>query len=415
MEKQSGAASRGASQSSLSPPTQPPRSSVEDSVSYILHHLNEDDNPFGAVSPPLYQTSIFSFKSFADFREALANEVDYSVYTRGNNPTVMLAEQKLAALEGAGRAKLVSSGVAAISHAIMAFTGSGDHVVCVRDCYDWTAALLARYLPRFGVKHTFVDGVDTAEVIEAMRPETKIVYLESPTTLTFKIQDIQAIAGEAKKRGIKTVIDNTWATPIFFNPLKLGVDIAVYSGSKYFGGSSDIVAGVITGSTEDINLIQKQEFLQLGTVPDPFMAWLMLRGLRTLHIRMKAHYENALTVARYLENHPRIESVAYPMLPSHPQYERARKLFRGGSGLFSFRLATRQFADVIRFTDALRLFKRAVSWGGYESLVLPNAIKYYEGDAIPPERLPLVRVHIGLEQSEDLIADLDNALQEVKG
>jgi cystathionine beta-lyase/cystathionine gamma-synthase len=172
---------------------------------------------------------------------------------------------------------------------------------------------------------------------------------------------------------------------------------------------------VISGSVEDINLIQKQEFLQLGTVPDPFMAWLMLRGLRTLPIRMKAHYENALAVARYLETHPRVESVAYPMLPSHPQYERARKLFRGGGGLFSFRLATKRFADVIRFTDALTLFKRAVSWGGYESLVLPNAIKYYEGDDIPPERLPLVRIYVGLEESADLIADLDNALQEVTG
>ncbi|MDR1469531.1 MAG: aminotransferase class I/II-fold pyridoxal phosphate-dependent enzyme [Spirochaetaceae bacterium] len=390
-------------------------SSEENSVSYILHHLNEDDNPFGAVSPPLYQTSIFSFKSFAEFRDALTDEVNHSVYTRGNNPTVMLTEQKLAAFDGAGRAKLVSSGVAAISHAVMAFVKSGDHVVCVRDCYDWGAVLLAKYLPRFGVKHTFVDGVDTAEVIDAIRPETKVIYLESPTTLTFKIQDVEAIAGEAKKRGIKTVIDNTWATPIFFNPLKLGVDIAVYSGSKYFGGASDIVAGVIAGSVEDINLIQKQEFLQLGTVPDPFMAWLMLRGLRTLPIRMKAHYENALAVARYLENHPRIESVAYPLLPSHPQYERARSLFRGGSGLFSFRLATKRFADVIRFTDALKLFKRAVSWGGYESLVLPNAIKYYEGDDIPPERLPLVRVHIGLEESADLIADLESALREVTG
>jgi cystathionine beta-lyase len=394
---------------------QPSQAPAKNSVSYILHHLNEDDNPFGAVSPPLYQTSIFSFKSFAEFRDALNNEIDHSLYTRGNNPTVMLAEQKLAALDGAGRSKLVSSGVAAISHAVMAFVESGSHVVCVRDCYDWTAVLLAKYLSRFGVRHTFVDGIDTGEVIEAMRPETKAVFLESPTTLTFKIQDVEAIAGEAKRRGIKTIIDNTWATPLFCNPLKLGVDLAVYSGSKYFGGASDIVAGVITGSVEDINRIQKQEFLQLGTVPDPFMAWLMLRGLRTLSVRMKAHYENALAVARYLESHPRIESVAYPMLPSHPQYERARKLFRGGSGLFSFRLATKHFADVIRFTDALTLFKRAVSWGGYESLVLPNAIKYYEGDTIPPERLPLVRIHVGLEQSEDLIADLETALQAVKG
>jgi cystathionine beta-lyase len=384
-------------------------------LSYILHHMNEADNPFGAVSPPIYQSSIFCFKSFAEFRDAMSDELNHSLYTRGNNPTVTLAEQKLAALEGAGRAKLVSAGVAAISHAIMAFVKSGDHIVCVRDCYDWTAALISNYLPRFGIKHTFVDGTDTEEVIAAIVPETKVIYLESPTTLTFKIQDIKTIAAEANKRSIKTIMDNTWATPVFCNPLNLGISIVVHSGSKYFGGASDIVAGVIAGSKEDIDLIQGQEFLQLGTVPDPFMAWLLLRGLRTLHIRMKTHYENALAVAQYLEKHPRIEKVLYPMLPSHPQYERAKKLFRGGSGLFSFHLATNQLSDVIRFTDALMLFKRAVSWGGYESLILPNAIKYYEGDNIPAERLPLVRVHIGLEQREDLIEDLENALNEVKG
>ena len=377
--------------------------------------MNEDDNPFGAVSPPIYQTSIFSFKSFADFREALNNEVNYSVYTRGNNPTVMLAEQKLAALEGAERAKLLSSGSSAISHSIMAFVKSGDHVVCVRDCYGWCATLLEKYLSRFGVTYTYVDGENTEEVIAAIRPETRVIYLESPTSLTFKLQDYAAIAAEARKRGIKTITDNTWATPIFCNPMEFGIDLVVHSGSKYFGGSSDIIAGVIAGSKEDIDLIQKQEFLQLGTAPDPFMAWLMLRGLRTLHIRLKTHYENALSVTSFLEKHPRVESVIYPMLPSHPQYALAKKLFRGGSGLFSLRLKTKHFSDVIRFTDSLKLFKRAVSWGGYESLVFPNAVKYYEGDDIPPERLSLVRLHTGLENSEELIEDLDKALREVKG
>jgi cystathionine beta-lyase/cystathionine gamma-synthase len=171
----------------------------------------------------------------------------------------------------------------------------------------------------------------------------------------------------------------------------------------------------VAGRKADIDLIQKQEFLQLGTVPDPFMAWLMLRGLRTLHIRMKTHYENALSVASYLEKHPRVESVLYPMLPSYSQYEQAKKLFRGGSGLFSFRLKTKRFSDIVCFTNALKLFKRAISWGGYESLVFPNAIKYHEGDDIPPERLNLIRLHTGLEQSGDLIEDLENALREVKG
>ena len=382
----------------------------ENSLSYILHHMGEDDNPFGAVSPPIYQTSNFSFKSFADFREALRDEVNQSLYTRGNNPTVMLAEQKLAAMEGAERAKLLSSGSSAISHAIMAFVKAGDHVVCVRDCYTWCRKLLEIYLPRFGVTHTFVDGSDTDEIIGAIKSETKVIYLESPTSLTFKLQNLPEIAIEAKKRGIKTIADNTWATPLFCNPIKLGVDLVVHSGSKYMGGSSDIIAGVVAGKKEDIDLIQEQEFLQLGTAPDPFMAWVLLRGLRTLQVRLDRHFETALLVAAHLEKHPGVESVIYPILPSHPQYKLGQELFRGGSGLFSFRLKTRQFSDVVRFVDSLKLFKRAVSWGGYESLVFANAVRFFEEENVSHEELSLVRLHIGLEESRDLIDDLDRAL-----
>ena len=385
----------------------------KDNLSYIIHHMNEDDNPYGAVSPPIYQSSIFSFKSFSEFKETLTDQTEKTLYTRGNNPTVVLAEQKLAALEGAEKAKLLSSGTSAITHAIMAFLKSGDHVVCVRDCYDWCSTLLEKYLARFGVTHSYADGTDINDVIGAIRNETKVIYLESPTSFTFKLQDLPAIAAEAKKRGIKTVADNTWATPVYCNPHKLGIDIVVHSGSKYFGGSSDILSGLVAGTKEDINLIKKQEFMQFGTVPDPFMAWLLLRGLRTLHIRLKTHYENAMTVASFLEKHPRIERVIYPMLPSHPQHDLAKKIFRGGSGLLGFNLKTGKYSSVVNFVNALKLFKRAISWGGYESLVYPLALKYNESDDVPREKLSLVRIHVGLEQSEDLIEDLDNALREV--
>jgi cystathionine beta-lyase/cystathionine gamma-synthase len=206
------------------------------------------------------------------------------------------------------------------------------------------------------------------------------------------------------------VIDNTWATPIFCNPIAHGIDLVVHSGSKYLGGASDIIAGAIIGSKADIDLIQKQEFLQLGTVPDPFMAWLMLRGMRTLHIRMKAHYEGAMAVAGYLEGHPAVESALYPMLDSYAQKALARSLFSGGSGLFSFKLRTKKAEDVRRFTDSLRMFKRAVSWGGYESLVFPDAVRYPDETLVPPERAGLVRLHIGLEEPQDLIEDLERAL-----
>jgi cystathionine beta-lyase len=380
-------------------------------LSYILHHMNEDSLPENAVSPPIFQTSIFCFPSFAAFQEAITDEVNHFLYTRGNNPTVTLAEQKIAALEGSERAKLVSSGVSAIVHSIMAFVRSGDHVVCVEDCYSWTRVLLKDYLARFKVSVTFVEGTDPDKVIAAFRKETVVLYLESPTTLTFKLQDIPVLAAAARQRNIKSIIDNTWATPIFCNPISLGVDLVVHSCSKYLGGASDIIAGVIAGSKDDIDLIQKQEFLQIGTVPDPFMAWLMLRGLRTLHIRMKAHYEGAMAVASYLEKHPKVQSILYPMLDSYNQKDLARRLYRGGSGLFSFNLKTRKLEDVIHFVDALKLFKRAVSWGGYESLIFPSAVKGGSSGNASFDAVGLIRLHVGLEAPEELIADLDNALR----
>lgn len=379
--------------------------------SYILHHLGEDGLPLNAVSPPIFQTSIFCFESFDAFRDALSSEEDHYLYTRGNNPTVNLAEQKLAALEKAEKAKLVSAGVSAISAAIMGFVRSGDHVVCIKDCYSWTKSLLDSYLARFGVEHTFVDGVTAADFEAAIRPNTKIIYLESPTTLTFKLQDIEAIALMAHSRGIKVAIDSTWATPIFMNPIELGVDLVVHSASKYIGGHSDLVAGVIAGSAADVDHIFSTEFQQLGTVPDPMMAWLVLRGLRTLAVRMPVHFANALHIAQLLEGHPAVESVLYPFLPSHPQYALARQQMRGGSGLFSFRLKTRDIASVRTFVDSLKMFKRAVSWGGYESLVYPDAA-HYPGDP-PEDRVSLIRFHIGLEDREALAVDVQRALSTI--
>ncbi len=377
----------------------------------ILHHLGEEGLPFHAVSPPIFQTSNFCFDSFESFQDALAATERYFVYSRGNNPTVRLVEQKIAALENAERAKLVSAGVAAIAASVMAFVKAGDHVICVRDCYSWTRRLLESYLSRFGVVHTFIEGTEVAEFEAAIRPNTRVIFLESPTTFTFKLQNLAEVATLAKPRGIKTVIDSTWASPIFLNPIDHGIDLVVHSVSKYMGGHSDVVAGAIAGTSSDMDRIFKTEFQQLGTVPDPLMAWLVLRGLRTLHLRMPAVFASALRVARFLEAHPAVESVLYPFLESHPQHALARAQMRGGGGLFSFRLKTRDVAAVKRFTNALQLFKRAVSWGGYESLVYPDAVRYA---ADPPEdRVSLIRVYVGLEDEQALVADLERALSRV--
>ena len=375
-------------------------------ISEILYNLGEEHLPFNAVSPPIFQTSNFSFESYEAYQKALADQTNNFLYSRGNNPTVNLVEQKIAALEHGEQAKLMSSGVAAISAAVMAFVKSGDHIISVDDCYSWTKTLFTDYLERFDIEHDFVDGSDPRDFENAIKPNTKIIYLESPTTLTFKIQDIAKIAKIAKNRGIKTIIDNTWATPLYQNPLDLGIDLVVHSVSKYLGGHSDLVAGIIIGNKIDMKRIYEQEFLNIGHVPDPFMAWLILRGMRTLPVRMKQHNESAGKVARFLEQHPKVENVCYPFLESFPQKELARSQMSGGAGLFSFRVKTKDVEKIKLFINSIRIFKRAVSWGGYESLIYANAISFISD--IPEDRVSLIRIHVGLEEPEILI----NALQE---
>lgn len=380
----------------------------------ILHHMGERRLPDNAVAPPIFQTSIFCFDSFKEFQQALTNSAEHYIYTRGNNPTVNLCEDKIAALEHAEKAKLVSSGVAAISSAIMAFVDQGDHVVCVRNSYDWTSYLLSTLLKRYGVEVSYVEGNTIEEFEQAIRSNTKLIYLESPATFTFTLQPLKQVAELAKAHGIKTVIDNTWATPIFQNPIDFGIDIVVHSASKYFGGNSDVVAGVICGSEEDITRIFNTQFQALGPVPDPFMAWLIMRNLRTLHIRMPAHYQNALGLAEYLETRDDVESVIYPMLPSFPQYELAKEQLRGGSGLFSFRLKTRDREKIKKITNEVKCFKRAVSWGGYESLFFPKLAAFRDDQPVPDELVSLIRVHAGLENLELLKQDLAQALDSVR-
>lgn len=380
----------------------------------ILHHMGEHNLPDNAVAPPIFQSSIFCFDSFESFREALRNESEHYIYSRGNNPTVNLCEEKIAALEHAERAKLVSSGVAAISSAILAYMKQGDHAVCINSAYDWTRYIFNTYLKRFGVDVTFVDGSSIEDFENAIRPNTKVIYLESPATFTFTLQPLKQVAELAKKHGIKTIIDNTWATPIYQNPLDMGIDLVVHSASKYLGGNSDVVAGVICGSNEDITHIFNTEFMPMGPVPDPFMAWLILRNLRTLHIRMPVHYRNALGLAEYLESRDDVECVNYPLLKSFPQYELAKEQLRGGSGLFSFRLKTRDREKIKTLTNNVKFFKRAVSWGGYESLFDPAMVKAADDEPVPDDRISLIRVHAGIEDFDLLKNDLEQALDSIR-
>ncbi len=386
----------------------------EHEITDILHHMGEHELPMHAVAPPIFQTSIFCFETFEEFQEALENESEHYIYSRGNNPTVNLCEDKIAALEHAESAKLVSSGVAAISSAILAFMKTGDHAVCVDCSYGWARYMFTTYLERFGVEVTFVQGNTLEEFEQAIRPNTKVIYLESPGTFTFTLQPLREIAALAKEKGIKTIIDNTWSTPIFQNPLDYGIDLTVHSCSKYLGGNSDVVAGVICGSREDITHIFNTQFLSLGPVPDPFAAWLILRNLRTLHLRMPVHYKNALALCEMLEQRDDVEAVNYPLLPSFPQYEMAKDMLKGGSGLFSFRLKTRDKEKIKKIANSLKYFKLAVSWGGYESLFEPSLVTYKKDAEVPEDRISLIRVHAGLEDIDMLKADLTQALDAVK-
>lgn len=382
-------------------------------LSEILTHLGETrEQYFQAVAPPVIQTSNFVFPTLQAFREAFTDELSHHVYTRGNNPTVAMLRAKLAALEGAEDCLVFGSGVAAVAASVIANVNQGDHVVCVQAPYSWTKILLTTFLPRFGVSHTFVDGRDMAEIERAIQPNTKVLYLESPNSLTFDIQDLDACARLARSRNITTIIDNSYASPLFQQPIRHGIDLVVHSGTKYLNGHSDVVVGVVCGSKAMIKRIFDLEYMCLGGILSPHDAALVIRGLRTLELRMLRSNDSAMQIATYLEQHPKVERVLHPLLPSFPQYELAKKQMTGAGGLFSVYLKAGNIERVEAFIGRLRRFLMAVSWGGHESLALPMA-GFYNIPGRPDSSQPwnLVRFYIGLEDPQWLIEDLEQALE----
>lgn len=368
----------------------------------ICTHFGEDlERYMGSVVPPIFQNSLFTAPSV----EARSRRGERYNYTRESNPTIDVLNAKVAAMEGADEARCFASGMAAISAALMSQLRSGDHVVCVKNVYYPVRALLQDYLCRFGVEVSFVYGTSVEEFELALRPNTRVFYLESPTSINLWLQPLEEVCALARSHNIITIIDNTWATPIFQRPLQMGVDIVVHSASKYLGGHSDVIAGVVCASRQHIEAIHR-EMVIIGGILDPFAGWLILRGLRTLPIRLHQHQANALRVAQWLAKHPAVHHVLYPGLSSHPQHDLARRQMNGFSGLFSFTLKSNSREAAAGVADALRMFHLGVSWGGYESLVLPMLIEDYDG-----EQRGGLRVHIGLEDPDSLIADLDQALR----
>jgi len=380
-------------------------------LSYILNHLGEDrEAGFNAVVPPIAQSGNFTYPTVDALRNAMRNEFEVPLYTRGVNPTVAMVRKKLAALEHAEDALLFSSGSAAIAAGVMSFVKGGDHIVCVLKPYSWTTKLLSELLVRFNVSTTYVDGTDAENFRKAITPETRLFILESPNSITFELQDLSAVAAIAKEHGILTLCDNSYNSPLFQNPIDLGIDLVAHSGTKYLNGHSDVVCGVLAGSKEHIRQVMAKEFMTLGAAPSPHDAWLLMRGLRTLELRVHRSADSAESVANFLDAHPKISQVNWPFLKSFPQEPLARKQMKRCAGLMSIRVKAADMAGVERFCNGLQRFLMAVSWGGYESLQFPTAATIVPG--APQGELPwdLVRIYVGLEDPEALIADLEQAL-----
>jgi len=383
-----------------------------------LAHEGEDRLAHqGAVVPPLYQNSLFVFRDWDDIDDAFADRTSRPIYTRLTNPTTVLAEQKVAALAGEGyEARLTASGMGAVSAAVMNSVSAGDHIVAVKNIYGPANNLINRYLAeKMGISVTFVPGDDPAQFEEAVTERTRLIMLESPSSAVFGLQDIEAVASLARSKGIRTMIDNTWATPLWQKALDMGVDIEVHSVSKYLGGHSDIVAGAIIARPDIIHDIIVNESELLGATIAPNTSWLLLRSLRTLPMRLEAHAARADVVARFLEGHPAVQAVHWPGLESHPQHALACKQLTGFTGLMAFTLATDDLARIKAFVNALEIFQIGVSWGGHESLVYAPAISYLR--ELPPERFAAlgisagdIRISVGLEHADDLVADLEQAL-----
>lgn len=381
-------------------------------LSEILMHLGEDrENYYNAVSPPIIQSSNFAFPTLDSFRKAVSNESQEHIYTRGNNPTVAILRKKIAALEKAEDALILGSGAAAVAAAVIANVKAGDHIVCVDNPYSWTKALLNNFLSRFGVTHTYVDGTSMAAIEAAIQPNTALLYLESPNSLLFDLQDLKACADLAKKHSIITCIDNSYASPIYQNPINLGIDIVIHSGTKYLNGHSDVVCGTICSSKAMIEKIFHCEYMTLGAIISPHDAMLIIRGLRTIELRLKRHNETAWELAKRLEAHPKVTSVLHPFLDTFPQQELAKRQMRGCGGLFSIYLNTDDFSKAEAFFEKINRFLLAVSWGGHESLIMPSTAFYkIPGKPDSPVPFNLVRLYIGLEDVEFLWEDLEQAL-----
>ena len=372
--------------------------------------VTTDEATGGAAVPPIVQTSLFTFGSVDALEAAFRAPERHSIYTRGMNPTVRAFETAVARLERAETARGFASGMGAISATLLGLLRTGDRVVCVRNVYPDTYRLLTGLMARMGIEAVFVDGADEDAVAAAVEG-AKLLYLESPTSMTFDVMDVPRLAAIARAAGAVSVIDNSWASPAFQRPIEHGVDLVLHSASKYLSGHSDTVAGVVCGRADLMGEINRVAYPSLGAKLSPFDAWLLIRGMRTLPMRMRQHHRSGLAIATRLAAHPAVAAVRHPGLGNA-----APGTLSGYSGLFSFHLKGGAPA-ARRFCDGLRIVRLGVSWGGHESLAFPSQLgliqpgltNSFEAFGIPDD---MVRLHVGLEDPEDLWRDIETALQQ---
>ena len=367
----------------------------------------------GPVTAPIYQTSTFEV---TDNDEQIRVTPTDRYYTRWGNPTITLAEQTVAALEGTETARVFASGMGAITTTILALLKSGDHIVAQRDIYGGVTKFLSQWLPKLGIETTFVDTTDYDQHARAIRPNTKLLYLESPTNPSLRIVDMKKTAALARQHGLISMIDSTFGTPINQRPAEYGIDLVMHSGTKYLSGHADLTCGVVCGRRDLIDQIDDSR-KTLGNCMDPHAAWLLIRGLKTLAVRVARHNENALRVAEFLEQQAKVRRVHYPFLKSHPHYAIARQQMSGGSGMVTFEVEGTG-DDARRVSEAMRMFTLATSLGGVESLVsIPVLTSHAMISAEQRQKMgvteQMVRLSVGIESVEDLIADLEHALEAV--
>ncbi|SDJ77462.1 trans-sulfuration enzyme family protein [Sediminibacillus albus] len=380
----------------------------------ICTHIGETvSENHGAVAPPIYQTSLFAFESFEAFTKAQEKERENYVYTRGVNPTAELLENKLAYLERGEKCKCFASGMGAISAVFLSLLKTSDHVLFVNNIYGPTTLLLD-HLKRFYIDHSFVSG-EINEIEKAIKPTTKLIYMESPGTMIMNVVDLEAIAAIGKAKGIVTAIDNTWSTPIFQKPLTMGIDLSIHSLTKYIGGHSDVVGGAVIGNNQLVDQIFQYGYQLNGAVLAPHDASLIIRGLRTLPLRMKQHEKQCRQVIEYLQGKEEIQTINHPSLLDERSVPFITKQMSGYSGLLSFELKEADFDSVALFINQLSIFKIGVSWGGFESLVTAPVKRGNEEMLRKQGVSPgLIRLSIGLEGAELLINDLERGFQALK-